>query len=339
MGLLKCAGFASVFASSPDRAALGVGSSRNREFGLSRPSLPAVAWLGSPPSGALGAAIKRFAGLNLGWTSGAAVVCAWAASGVGVLTDLPPAHRRPKVIAVFQGAPPVRERLAWIRAGADEVMALDGLTEHLVRLLHPNGPPPPPEPEPAPAPPRAPTPAPARPVQPAPAAASLAAPLAFPKVWPGPIVPAERAEALLTPIITWLRTRNAVARRLGDHGLSLLIGLSHQRDQLKTSWSAPASSDPYGQRRGGAPALDWPVGVRSLERRGQGGEAGRLMGLARDGLTLQLDLPKAPRQRLVLDLNLGDAGYVQLLVECRWQRRVSARRWLVGALMLRARLC
>ena len=153
------------------------------------------------------------------------------------------------------------------------------------------------------------------------------------------MVDGERGSALLDPIITWLRHRNAVARALGPDGIALLIGLSHRRDQLHTSWSAPGASDPYGQRRKGAPPLDWPVSVRSLERRDVTADSGRLMGLARDGLTLQLDVPKAPRQRIVVDLNLGEQGYVQLLVECRWQRRVSARRWLVGGLMLRGRRC
>ena len=65
----------------------------------------------------IGAALKRFAVLCLGWTPEAAVVCAWTASGVDVLGVLPAARARPRVIAVCAGAPAVKDRLQWIRAG------------------------------------------------------------------------------------------------------------------------------------------------------------------------------------------------------------------------------
>lgn len=289
-----------------------------------------MAWLGIPPGPELTSALKRFARLSLGWTPEAAVVCAWAGSGTELLAELPPAKARPKVIAVCPGAPTVRERLQWIRAGADDVQAVDGLAASLLRQLHPNGAPPEPEesPPPPPSPPATP------PVEPPPASS-----LKFPPVWPAPILPADLGAALLDPLVAYIRLRNGLARRLDPAGVQRLIGLTHQRDQLSTSWSGPGPVDPYGQRRGGAPPLDWPLAIRPVEdpiSRAQAAQ-GRLLGLARDGLTLQVDAPKAPRQRLVLDLNLGEQGYVQLLVECRWQRRVAARRWLVGALILRAR--
>lgn len=310
---------------------------------MSRTSLPSVCWLGAPPGEATAAAIRRYARLHLGWVEGSAAVCAWAASGPDCLGELPAAKVRPRVFAVFGGPPPVRDRLVWIRAGADEVVSLDGLSALLLRHLHPGGPPPEPVEAPPPPPPPAPPPPPPAPPPPpppvAPAAPPRRAPVGFPPVSPTAPIPTERAATLLDPLVEYISRRNALAQRLDREEPHALIALSHRRELLHTSWSAPAPVDAYGSRRGGAPSLDWPVSVRVVEdpRASAPVTLGRLVALARDGLTVQLEQPKAPMQRLVLDLNLGDDGHVQLLVECRWQRRVSARRWQLGALILRAR--
>ena len=99
----------------------------------------------------------------------------------------------------------------------------------------------------------------------------------------------------------------------------------------------PPTHDPYGQRSG--PNPPWPVALRPAEDPSDDAPIwqGTLIGLGRDALSLALQQPSAPRQRLLIDLSLGERGHAQILVECRWQRRIAAQRWLLGALVLKVR--
>lgn len=299
---------------------------------------PLLAWLGAPPGVELRAALEPHAELHQGWTPEARLVVAWAPSGTGVLQGLP--RPLPEVLAVSEGAPQVRDRLTWIRAGATDLIGAAELGAALERRLRaPPGPParpvPPPPVVPAPAPPARPPSAPAvppratrvpPPAEPRPLGLGPFAPLALP-----PAEPVEQVVHVLERLERYLRRRAELGRELGVGGEQALLALLHQRDLL---WqSGDGASDPFGHR--GA-TLEWPVGIRAADRPDADGpvDPGLIVGLGRDALTLAVDAPKGPRQRLVLDVGLGARGNVQLLVECRWQRRVAARRWWLGALVL-----
>jgi hypothetical protein len=151
-----------------------------------------------------------------------------------------------------------------------------------------------------------------------------------------PAEPTELAQRAVDALISYIQRRNALGRALGANGEGALLALVHQRDLLPGA-ALPQIQDPYGQR--GGPSPPWPVVLRSAEDPSDDAPIweGALTGLGRDALTLALDQPSAPRQRLLLDLSLGERGHAQMLVTCRWQRRVAARRWMLGALILKVR--
>lgn len=286
-------------------------------------------WLGTPPTAELRAPLERHVRLREGWADGARLVLAWAGSGTEVLSELPRA--RPEVLAVSLGPPQVRERLAWIRAGASDLVSaadLPAAVERRVRALPEQAQDE--EPEAAPAPPSAP------PAPPPPPRRALLGPGPFPPVAVDPAEPVEVAQRAVDSLISYVQRRNALGRALGASGEGALLALVHQRDLLPGA-GLPLTQDPYGQRCG--PSPPWPVALRSAEDPGDDApiREGTLTGLGRDALTLALDQPSSPHQKLLIDLSLGDRGHAQLLVTCRWQRRVASRRWMLGALILKAR--
>lgn len=288
------------------------------------------AWLGTPPAAELRASLAPHVHLREGWQDGARLVLAWAGSGTEVLASLP--RGRPEVLAVCAGAPQVRERLAWIRAGASDLVAVADLPPAVERRVaalpalpadeepEPAPPPelaPPPEPEPAPRP-------------------TLLGPGPFPPVALAAAEPTELAARAVDALISYVQRRNALGKALGASGEGALLALVHQRDLLPGA-GLPTVQDPYGQRHG--PNPPWPVALRPAEDPSESAPIweGTLTGLGRDALTLALDQPSSPHQRLLLDLSLGEHGHAQLLVICRWQRRVASRRWMLGALILKVR--
>jgi hypothetical protein len=62
------------------------------------------------------------------------------------------------------------------------------------------------------------------------------------------------------------------------------------------------------------------------------------LGAGTDGMVLELDFNASPRQKLVADLPVDQNTNAQLLVEARWQRRVSPSRWQLGVIALEMRL-
>lgn len=299
---------------------------------------PLLAWLGAPPAAALQASLEREVRLHVGWTEGAVLVAAWAPSGPEILEGLPAGH--PDVLAVSEGAPRVRDRLAWIRAGAADLVSQRDLRLTLnrkLRLLPEPTVEPPPAAEPTP--PKATSPAPAP--EPPPAAPEPPAPALLPAATKGPFPPLllptadplDQAERALNQLERYIQRRRALAAKLGPGGEQALIALLHQRDLIGRG----GPPDPYGQRSGGAPG--WQVGLRAANDPSESAATsfGELIGLGRDALTLRLNTPRTPRERLVLDISLGPRGHAQLLIQCRWQRRVAARLWTLGALILKVR--
>ncbi len=319
-----------------------------------------LVWLGASPARELRGALDGLVRLSEGWTPGAALVVAWADSGTEVLDGLP--RERPEVLAVCSGSPRVRDRLAWIRAGAADLVGVTSLIPALEKRVGalpapapPPAPPPPapprapvlpkqarkvelkeepaapPPPAPAPPPPPAPAPPPPAPAPPPPAPAPPPAPFA-PIALP-PAEPVAEAEHTLSALARYVRDRRALAALLSKGGERALLALLHERDQLVRG----AAVDPYGQRAGSPPG--WTVGLRPASDPGEDADLalGTVLGLGRDALTLRVDRPRAPRERLVMDVSTGEQGHWQLLLECRWQRRISAQRWLVGALILKVR--
>lgn len=299
-------------------------------------SRPLLVWLGAPPAAGLRASLEREVRLHEGWTDGAQLVVAWAGSGMEVLAALPREH--PEVLAVSEGAPRVRDRLAWIRAGAADLVGLRELRPALTRRVQAL----PVEAAPVEAAPveaapveAAPAPLEERPVLPEPPPSPLsAAPRGpFAPVALAPAEPVEEAARTLEALERYIRRRRTLAARLGEGGEQALIDLLHQRDLLLGG----GTPDPYGRRAGGKPG--WIVAVRAATDPFDEAAVsqGTLVGLGRDALTLALSAARGPRERLVLDLSLGERGHVQLLVACRWQRRVAVQRWLLGALILKLR--
>jgi hypothetical protein len=64
----------------------------------------------------------------------------------------------------------------------------------------------------------------------------------------------------------------------------------------------------------------------------------RIVAIGTDGVTAELPFAASPRQKLVMDLPADDASNAQLLVQARWQRRLSADKWLLGLLILDMRV-
>lgn len=280
--------------------------------------LPVVAWLGESPPAELAAELFPLARIIPGWTPGAAVVCAWAPSGTSVLGPLGGVRPRPPVLAVTAGPFTVRDRLSWIRAGADDLLPRGSLRETLIRTLFPDGKLP--EVEVG--------------LRPAPPGLGAFPPIQFPE---GP--PLDGAEAWCESLRPYLRQRDALTLGTGAEGLSAFLAAAAIRERVALPGIASTDIDFFGARSGLSPGLDWRSAARYAEDPSPEAEIweATVQRAGRDGLTLELPMALSPGQRLMLDLPLDAEHNAQLLVECRWQRRLGARRWQVGALVLKAR--
>ncbi|MBK6580268.1 MAG: hypothetical protein IPG17_29710 [Sandaracinaceae bacterium] len=289
---------------------------------VSTPHAPLVVWLGDAPPQALGVSSGSFCRIHLGWAPGASLVLAWASSGTDTLRALPPLGRRPRVIATAGGPPSVRERLSWIRAGADDLVPIHDLPGAVVRHLFPDGN------------------IPVLASEPDTETAGLRL-IQDGSTWPPVLLPAPEpdgpAHVWAGAMARYLAARNTVAAELGPNGAQRLQELLHLRERAAAALDPNVVGDPFGQRRSSAePPLGWPAAVRRAEQQGGGAEIweSTAIGIGSEGLIVSLQEAVDPGQRLIVDVAVQPGLQAQLLAEARWQRRVSRQIWHVGALAL-----
>ena len=308
-----------------------------------------LAWLGDGPPPPLSAALQDLADLREGWEPSVRVVAVWTPSGVEQLEGLPRPGARPPIIAVSPTRPTVRERLAWIRAGADSVIEVSEAAESILRTLYPDGPPPrptPPEPELAPDPPTPPDGEPALDQGDAPLVIDSSLPEALEagdlpvldfltefspddESSHGVLSRADRAR--LQAVLHYLERRAVVAARLGPGGLAELLEVCRLRDLAERGRADGRSADTFGQTRGvDTPPLRWLCTVMS-DSEGAALEPSIVLSLGTDGMAFSLPRPVAANQPLRVMLPVATDATVTFIVETRWQRRVSASTWHIGA--------
>lgn len=284
---------------------------------------PLVGWIGSDPAPEVEADLRGLVRLQRGASGEVALVLVWVDGEPPSLEGLPRSEARPRVIGISPGRPAVRDRLRLIRLGGDDLVDRRALRDTVIRLLFPDGRLPDPVPAPAP-----------------PALPEGAVPLA-PDV-PGPNPPAlvdppedpEPLRAYLESLERYLARRGELLGRLGDGGLALWMEVTRQRDLLRLG--GESASDGFG-RPGGLDRA-WPAAARrSAEERATAWRA-QITSAGADGLTLTLPFAVENGEQLLLDVATSPGRNVQLLVDCRWQRRVAVGQWQVGALLQDLRL-
>lgn len=311
-------------------------------------STPVVAWLGAPLPGGVAQSLARVADLQTDWTPDAQLIVVWAPAGLDQLRRLPRRTRRPPVIAAANHEPTHAERMAWIRAGADDLVSLRALPGALAQRLGAL-----PQTDSVPAevaPPisrRDPT--------------SLVEPFALPESSSRPPpTPKPQADAFpplqvpqpdggvpdavrpwIMALQRYLQLRDLWVERWGGSGLDRLLELAHLRAQVPGAISQELSFNTFGMAHGTAgEALRWPVRVRRGPSRGRPIEVaeGEVIHAGTDGLVVDLAFESSERQKLVVDLMVEEGVNAQFLLEARWQKRVATKRWRVGLLVIEMRL-
>lgn len=303
---------------------------------------PVIAWLGDPPSPALAESLGLFCAVHAGWRPGARVVAVSSSSELGVLSSLPSGAQRPPVLVVCAGQPTRIQRRLWEDAGADQVVDAQGMTATLLEWLE--------GPHTAASGDDPPTFNPLAFVEAAdevePSLAVLSGPVVVDAADPFPPLRlggmADEADEpvgrFLLALERYLERRDEVVRHLGEDGLTRFLELAHLREQVPASLGGRHRLDPYG-RGPATEAPDWKVLVRRMKGRNREIEVteGRLHAIGTDGVVLVTLFAAAPRQRLLVDIPLDADTNVQLIYEARWQRRIAAERWHVGALLVEMR--
>ena len=326
-------------------------------------ALPVIAWLGEPPPPGVLDSLARIATLKTEWTPEARLIAVWAPAGVEQLRNLPRRTRRPPVIAAAAADPSHGERMEWIRAGADDLVSLAAFPIAVARRLRSGGAiagiggeasAPDVAARPWARDAASPVEAPGLPADdvlealpsspPAPASLGVTTSLspsadAFPPLRipapPGGHPPEAARWAAATA--AYLSAREVWAARWGPGGLARLLELFHLRDGarglgptgLSTAFGTPDA------------AKCWPALVRrgpTRQRQGIEVAEAEVVSVGTDGLIVALPWPVRPRQKLVVDINTDDHTAAQLLVESRWQRRVGARSWHAGLLLVEIRI-
>jgi len=322
-------------------------------------SPPLIAWIGAPPPDEVAAELRALAEIQPGWFPGAVLVVVAPPADSASLGELPNGTERPPVIAATHRRPTTRQRLDWIRSGAEDLVAFSGLHRALsrrLRTIRRRKPAPARdevEPEPAPVevepqqlapvqpsepPPEAASPTAATPTAAAPAAATPTA-ADLPRPTPprtGP-VPAGRAAAL-DSLTSYISQRN---RLVPDRGaLSELLALQHQRVQLSTQ-GLPGQDDDWVETLriicgDAAQDLGWEVAVSVVGEHPayRGIFDGRICCVGSDGLVLELPFASQPRLQLVIGLAMKTAQDAFLHVETCWQRRLGIDAWQTGAVLI-----
>jgi CheY-like chemotaxis protein len=326
-------------------------------------ALPVIAWLGEPPPAGVADSLARIASLKTEWTPEARLIAVWAPAGVEQLRNLPRRTRRPPVIAAAAADPSHGERMEWIRAGADDLVSLAAFPIAVARRLRSGGAiagigadPSVPDLSGRPA-GRDPTSL-VEPLvmveefeaAPPPVVAPEAPPLGVAPSLPPPAdafpplrIPAppggHSAEAArwAQSAAAYLGAREAWAARWGPAGLARLLELFHLRDGVRAAGPTGLSTV-FGSPDA---AKCWPALVRrgpTRQRQGIEVAEAEIVSVGTDGVIAALPWPVRPRQKLVIDINTDDHTAAQLLVESRWQRRVGARAWHAGLLLVEIRI-
>lgn len=307
-----------------------------------RSTAPAIiAWLGEAPSPALMESLGALGHLRSGWSPDAQIIAVSASAGTEALRDLPRGPQHPPIIAASHHEPSQGERLEWIQAGADDLVSFYALPHAVSRRL--------------------------RGVQRVRRKAdsgdptSLVEPLDLaerPSQQPVSVPPTDAFPPLRVPVgeagipaaLTlyvdglqrYLSARDAWVARWGEEGLTRMLELFQVREQVPPKIDGQPHIIAFGQTFGSAEqALHWPVLLRrgpSRRRQGIDTIQAQVLGAGTDGMVLELDFNASPRQKLVADLPVDQNTNAQLLVEARWQRRVSPSRWQLGVIALEMRL-
>ncbi len=335
-----------------------------------------VAWIGAPPPRDIGAGLPTGTRLHVGYTARADLIVVRAESGPEVLRQLPASATPAPILATTDHDPSTAERMAWIKAGAEDLVSFVALPIAVGRRLkrlqrerghaeENSGPsrgvarslPPTAQPRPRGEAPSAPLPmsetpqrqavrpprlrseAPGRGREEFPA---LKVPLA-----PGGVAPTVRP--WIDALVAYVEERDALAGTWREGRLERLLEMLNHRERLALrsprAGGAPAPAlvqTTFGPApEPGQPGLGWPA----LVRRGPGGgrkgievDEGRIIAVGTDGLSLSLPFSAGARQKLVLDIAADRATNAQLLVQARWQRRDGPDRWLLGVIVLELRL-
>ena len=314
-----------------------------------RPLRPAIAWLGSAPPAGVVESLASVASVRTEWTADVKLIAMWAPAGFDQIRRLPKRNQRPPVVAASSHEPTHGERMAWIRAGADDLVSLASLPKAVARRLQAAG-----------------TSGAPSSGQPRRDPTSLVEPLSLPEkrakdaavnsrvapkgtsdAFPPLRVPqgSEGVSASVEPWIAalqrYLALREQWATRWGKDGLDRLLELSHLRAQVPSAAAPEVAHNTFGQAQGtSGAALDWPILLRRGPNRSQQIEVaeGEVVHAGTDGLVIEVGFEATERQKLVGDLMVDDERNAQFLLEARWQRRVSARRWQLGFLILEMRL-
>ncbi len=304
--------------------------------------LPVISWLGEPPPQELTRSLGRFAWIQSGWKPGARLAALWSHSDPALLSQLPAGMERPPVLVACADVPAHEVRRRWEGAGADQVVPVSALAATLLEWLEgPAGPDrsdDPPTFNPQLGQPLADDIEPSLAVLTGPVVVDAADP--FPPLRLGGVEVASNDGVVryIRALERYLERRDEVVRVLGEDGLTRFLELSHLREQVPASLGGRLRLDPYGRGRD-SEAPDWKVLVRRMKPRTREIEVseGRLYAIGTDGVVIVTLFAAAPRQRLLVDLPLDDATNVQFIYEARWQRRVAAHRWHVGALLVEMR--
>ena len=303
---------------------------------------PVIAWLGRAPPSELSRQLGRLAWVRPGWQRGARIAALWGDSDLSLLGQLPDGNDRPPVVVACEDHPPPEVRRRWEAAGADQVIALDALVPTLREWLegparaehaddpptfNPGGGPFADEVEPS------------LTVLSGPVYVDQADPFPPLRLGDGQDEGTDGVRRYVLALDRYLERREEVVRLMGEDGLTRFLELTHLREQVPMSLAGGRQRlDPYGRGRQ-VEAPDWKVIVRRMKPRTREIEAseGRLYAIGTDGVVLVTLFAAGPRQRLLVDLPLEPQVNVQFIYEARWQRRIGARRWHVGALLVEMR--
>jgi hypothetical protein len=327
------------------------------------PLQPTLAWVGEPPPDDLRESLAAVARVVAASDENADVVAVSSAAGMQVVEGLSPAFSGCPVIATAPHDPTPAERMAWIKAGAEDLVSHSALpiavARRLKRLrreqdsLHD-----------LPAPsaiPRSTVPPGRRPASPRSPMPEGAASPPDPRLAPAgggsdfpPLMVPRPDDGVPEVIAAWLRRlqlylseRERLLGASGVQGLEAYLALTHMRDQVTPP--SPSGEEAASEPRSslttvhGVPEqrLAWPALVRRGSQRGRQtvevAEA-RIISAGTDGITIDVPFAASPRQKLVMDLAADDSTNAQFLVQARWQRRASADRWIIGGLILQMRM-
>lgn len=302
---------------------------------------PVISWLGRPPPPELSQRLGRLAWVRTGWQVGARVAALWSDSEPAVLDSLPIGVDRPPVLVACPETPAADLRRRWEAAGADQVVSMSALPMTLTEWLE--GPrrveqtddPPTFNPQSG---------EPADEIEPS--LTMLSGPVyvdqadPFPPLRLGQLDDTGREDIkrYVLALDRYLERREEVIRLMGDDGLTRFLELAHLREQVPASLGSRQRLDPYGRGRQ-VDTPDWKVIVRRMKPRDRDIEVseGRMYAIGTDGVVMVTLFAAAPRQRLLVDLPYDANTNIQFIYEARWQRRIAARRWHVGALLVEMR--